>query len=300
MRSNRFRALIVLFFGSLVALFPSPSEASRFAFGYQHENWGTVDLDKNPSPGSSKIGDRHLRFDMATTEWYLEEPGFLFSLIAGVAQNEANEVNARNEAIRKGEHTYTWSYATPPPIPDGRWFRWGYAAGRTVGAEGDSNVVFLYRRYDANIVMAPKLIGNSDFYWMLGSTLSGTSVRIYQRGEGPSDDWSYMDTPIDAYFGWQPRVFPYLMLEGLAGVDLIDLLGPAILGWENYSPFWTAGGKATLGVDWFTVYTSFLRKQDPLWGGGKYNRRYVGNWLTFGARLDIGNIFFRLLGGGKP
>lgn len=285
---------------ALLLLSALPSDASRFALGYQREYWGKVDLERNPNPGQpqSKLGNRHLVFHIdGIDNWYLEEPGFIFSLIAGMAQTKANEVEARNEAIRKGNLTYRWAYATPPPIPTGRWFRWGYSSARKVGAENDSTAVFLYRRYDMNLVTAPRLIGKTDFYWMIGARMSGTSLRIYPKGQRPGDDWSFADTPLDLYLGWQPSAFPWLMLDVFAGYDLIDLVTTAFVGYDNYSSGYSAGGKATLGVDWFTVYCSFMHKQDPLWGYDSYNRRYKGNWTVFGARLDIGNLFFRLMGG---
>src|SRR5690606_34748581 len=48
------------------------------------------------------------------------------SLIGGMAQTEANEVEARNRAIRERRGSYSHAYGKPHAIPEGRWFRWGY------------------------------------------------------------------------------------------------------------------------------------------------------------------------------
>jgi len=296
----------------------APTEASRFALGYQREYWGEVDLDMSRNPDhrySGKAGTHHLVFSpTGMNNWYLEEPGFIMSLIGGMAQTEANEVEARNQAVREKRGTYSYAYGNPPPIPEGRWYRWGYTSGRWQGAEvesrvrngpnvksEDSDLTFLYRRYDANIIMAPQMIGGTDFYWMLGSTLSGTSLKIYQGGTGAdgADDYSFMDTPLNLHMGWQPAVFPWLMLEGMAGYDFIDLLGPLILGWDNYSHGYLFGGKASLGTDWLSIYYDFKHKQDPLYDYGSYSRRYKGNWSVMGIRLDLGNLFFNLMDGNR-
>ena len=76
-----------------------------------------------------------------------------------MARTEANEVEARNRAIREGRGTYTYAYGQPPPIPEGRWFRWGYTSGRWKGADTerrgpetkDDALTFLYRRYDGGL-----------------------------------------------------------------------------------------------------------------------------------------------------
>lgn len=305
--------LLVLFMGLL-----APAGASRFALGYHREYWGEVDLDLSQNPDrrySDKPGVHHLVFSPeGMNNWFLEEPGFIMSLIGGMAQTEANEVEARNQAIREKRGTYAYAYGKPPPIPEGRWFRWGYTSGRWQGAEVERAVLngpnvkteepdltFLYRRYDVNIIMAPRMIGGTDFYWMLGSTMSGTSLKIYEGGSSAdnADDYSYMDTPLNLHMGWQPAIFPWVMLEGMAGYDFIDLLGPLILGWDNYSQGYLFGGKATLGTDWLSVYYDFKHKQDPLYDYGSYSRRYKGNWSVLGVRFDLGNLFFNLMGGNR-
>ena len=313
-------------FAAAAALTVLPATASRFALGTQWESWNNVELDMSKNPGNKsgeKIGYNKIEFDVpGITNYYLEEPGFLFGLIAGVAGSEANEINARNEAIQKGEHVYHWSYAQPPAIPTGRWFRWGYshafADGGTrtfVGLKQsngkDTTVVFKdpklrfdYIRLDANMVTAPQLIGNSDFYYMFGSDFSGTSLKIYGgthpagvTGGDPNqvgDDWSFATTPINLHMGWQPRYFPYLMVEANAGLDFIDPIGNIFVGWKNYTPYSEFGARASLGTDWISVYYDISHEVDPLYDGGEYNRRCTGLWSVFGARLDIGNLFMKL------
>jgi hypothetical protein len=295
----------------------SPVQASRFAIGMQYESWSDADLDITANPGNASDkgpGWNHLSFDLeGMTNYYLEEPGFIFSLIAGAANSEANEVGARNEAMRKGEHTYTWKYATPPPIPEGRWFRWGYTSGYQKGGHReyhtralsngkdslasyyDPGLVLNYHRYDMNMVLAPRLIGNTDFYWMIGSDMSGTSLKIYDKQTQPGDDFSFMATPLNLHLGWQPRLFPYLMLEGNGGVDFIDPAIQAILGYDNYALPYSYGMRATLGVSWFSVYYNLSHQVESLYDGDSYSRRYEGRWSVFGARLDLGNLIFGML-----
>jgi hypothetical protein len=304
---------------ALLAALPSgPAQASSIGMGIQFESWSDVDLgiSTNPKrPSGKAAGWNHLNFELTgMTNYYVEEPGILLSLIAGMAQSEANEVNARNEAIRKGEHTYAWKYATPPPIPEGRWMRWGYTSGYQKGGHReyktsalsngkdslvsryDPTLIVNYHRYDANIVLAPRLIGKTDFYWMIGADISGTSVKIYDSQTNPGDDWSFMSTPINLHLGWQPRAFPYLMLEANGGLDLIDPVGQAILGMKNYTLPYSYGGRATLGLSWFGVYYTWFHQVESLYNYDAYSRAYVGNWSVFGARLDIGNLLFAMFG----
>lgn len=101
MQLNRFLAAAVPCLGAWVALVPTSVEASLFAVGYQREHWGAVDLEKNPALG------------------------FLFSLIAGMAQTEANEVEARNEAIPKGSGAYRWGEDKYNRCYVGNWIQYG-------------------------------------------------------------------------------------------------------------------------------------------------------------------------------
>jgi hypothetical protein len=317
-----------------LAALAAPASASRFAIGTQWESWNNVEVEMSKNPGnknSDKLGNQKLEFDVGgITNYYLEEPGFIFSLIAGMAGSEANEVNARNEAIKKGDHVYHWSYAEPPPIPTGRWFRWGYShafasggtrtfhamkaagGGDTVVTYKDPDLRFDYIRLDANMVTAPRLIGNSDFYWMVGSDFSGTSLKIYGgspvskngvpstdiigggNGQQPGDDWSFATTPLNLHMGWQPSFFPYLMIEANGGIDFIDPIGNLFLGFKNYTPYSEFGAHASLGTDWLSVYYDISHEVDPLYDGGAYSRRYTGLWSVFGTRLDIGNLFMKL------
>lgn len=303
---------------ALLILSALSAHASRFAIGTQFENWQNVDLDVSKNPAhtdqmENKLGYDHLEFDVGgLTNYYLEEPGFIMSLIAGAANNNAAEVNARNEAIRKGDHIYHWTYAEPPPVPDGRWFRWGYTHGFASGAKRtyprkalsngkdtvysffDPTLRLDYIRFDVNMVTAPKMIGHSDFYWMLGSDFSGTSLKIYAGGAAPGDDWSFATTPLNLHMGWQPSFFPYLMLEGNAGVDIIDPIGNLFTGFKNYTPYSKFGARASLGTDWLTFYYDISHEVDPLYDDAEYNRRYSGLWSVFGIRLDIGNLFMKM------
>lgn len=299
-----------------IGLVAQPAEASRFATGMQIENWSDVDLDLSQNPKNSsfgKAGFSGLEFDVGPmVNYYLEEPGFIFSMISGMANTEANEVAARNEAIRKGELSYTWEYAKPAPVPEGRWFRWGYTRAFADGAHRtyktrslanggdttisgyDPNVRFRYLRLDMNIVTAPQMIGASDFYWMMSADISGTSMLIYLDGQQPGDDWSFMSTPFNLHLGWNPRVFPYLMLETHGGIDIIDPIANLFVGFKNYTPYSKLGMRATLGTDWISVYGDFSHQVDPLYDLGEYNRRYNGYWTVYGTRIDLGNLFMKL------
>jgi hypothetical protein len=301
---------------AMVGFLAVPAEASRFATGMQIENWSDVDLDisQNPKNNSSeKIGFSGLEFDVGPmVNYYLEEPGFIFSMMSGMANTEANEVAARNEAIRKGEGTYTWEYAKPAPVPDGRWFRWGYSRAFADGAHRtykgkslangrdttfslyDPDIRMRYLRLDMNIVTAPQMIGASDFYWMMSADISGTSMKIYADGQQPGDDWSFMSTPFNLHLGWNPKLFPYLMLETHGGIDIIDPIANLFVGFENYTPYSKLGLRATLGTDWISVYGDFSHQVDPLWDYGEYNRRYNGYWTVYGTRIDLGNLFAKL------
>ncbi len=303
-------------FASVLIILSVPAQASRFAIGTQWESWNNVEVDGSKDPGNKydpKLGEQKIEFDVpGITNYYLEEPGFIFSLIAGAANSEANEINARNEALKKGEHVYHWSYAEPPPIPEGRWFRWGYshafADGGTrtfrthalkdgkdsVATFKDPKLRFDYIRFDMNLVTAPRLIGNSDFYWMMGSDLGGTSLKIYGGGTNPGDDWSFATTSLNLHMGWQPSFFPYLMLGGTAGIDIIDPIGNLFVGFKNYTPYSKFGAHASLGTDWISAYYDLSHEVDPLYDGGAYNRRYSGIWSVFGVRLDLGNLFMKM------
>lgn len=312
----RRRGFAAVFAMASIGLLAIPADASRFATGMQIENWSDVDLDLSQNPKNNsdeKIGFSGLEFDVGpVVNYYLEEPGFIFSLISGMANTEANEVTARNEAIRKGEGTYTWEYAKPAPVPEGRWFRWGYSRafadgatrtykGRSLANGKDSMITLYdpkirmrYLRLDMNIVTAPQMIGTSDFYWMMGADISGTSMKIYADGQQPGDDWSFMSTPFNLHLGWNPKVFPYLMLETHGGIDIIDPIANLFVGFKNYTPYSKLGLRATLGTDWISVYGDFSHQVDPLWDYGEYNRRYNGYWTVYGTRVDLGNLFMKL------
>ena len=301
---------------SLLAL---PATASQIATGMQYESWKNVDLDLSKNPAhkndmESKIGFNHLEFDMdGMVNYYIEEPGLIFGLISGLAGNEAAEINARNEAIQKGEHVYHWNYVQPPSIPQGRWFRWGYTHGFASGgkrvyhrlklSDGKDSLVnkfdptlrLDYIRIDANHVTAPNIIGNSDFFWMIGSDFSGTSMKIYGSGVRPGDDWSFATMPLNLHMGWQPSVFPYLMVDVNGGIDILDPIGNLFLGFKNYVPYSEFGMRASLGTDWLTFYYDISHQVDPLWDYDEYNRRYTGLWSVFGTRLDIGNLIIKML-----
>lgn len=305
---------LAVFFLILTALV-CQSKASRLAAGMQLESWKNVDLNVSENPAhkedmENKIGYNHIEFDVdGLVNYYIEEPGFLYSLIAGAANNNAAEVNARNEAIRKGDHVYSWSYAQPPAIPEGRWFRWGYTHGfasggkrtyprralsngkDTVYSYNDPDLRLDYIRFDMNLVTAPRMIKQSDFYWMLGSDFSGTSLKIYGKNVNPGDDWSFITIPLNLHIGWQPSIFPYLMLEANGGLDFIDPIGNLFTGFKNYTPYSEFGMRASLGTNWITFYYDLSHQVDPLWDNDEYNRRYSGIWSVMGVRLDIGNLF---------
>jgi hypothetical protein len=305
----------------LVTLFPIlfalPATASRFAVGMQLESWKNVEIDvsKNPRHKTDMRGHpdfNHLEFEIdGLKNYYVEEPGFLFMVFAGKANNDAAKTNARNEAIQKGEHFYHWNYVQPPAIPDARWFRWGYTHGFASGGKRtfhdpavsngkdttysffDKGLRLDYIRFDGNMITAPSLIGNTDFYWMVGSDLSYTSIKIYAKDLKPDNDGSFLTMPLNLHMGWQPKFFPFLMLEGNAGLDVIDPVALFFTGFKNYTPYSEFGMRASLGTDWITCYYDLSHQVDPIWDFDEYNRRYTGIWSVIGIRLDIGNLIMR-------
>ena len=306
----------ILLAAVLLCGLPDPAAASRFAAGTNLE-WWNADFDISMDPPSDKEWSYgHVVFSVPLTTYYLEEPGFLFSLISASAQTEANELKAREEAVREGRSVYSYAYAQPAPIPTGRWFRWGFASG-----EGEGGTVEQYvsrnstgkmdslhsreepglrikvLRLDANLVTAPRLIRGSDFYWMVGSDMHGQSVKFNILSGGTLSesniDWSFFSAPLNLHLGWNPAWFAWLMVEGRAGYDFIDPVGQLFFGFENYSQPYNFGAKATLGTDWISAYYSWGLRQEPVYNGA-YNRRYRGQWNVIGARLDIGNLFAKI------
>lgn len=287
--------------------------ASPLAIGYQKENWTNVDLDASTNPrwpASKESGFGHLKFDVKDiTTWYLEEPGIIFGALAGMTGTEANRINARNEAIRKGELSYTYNYASPPPIPTGRWNRWSYSTGSAVGVSVedpvtkamvfDKDLKVDYMRLNMDIVTGPMPFGGQ-FYWMPSFDLSGRSLRFYKGNTPKGTDFSTFTVPMNLHLGWQPTFFPYLTLEAKAGWDWISwALLSAAAGANggavnNYTHGYNYGIMASVGVDWIQAYYRWSKAVDPLWNFDTYARRYEGNQDYLGVRLDLGNIIARL------
>jgi len=298
----------------LAAALATPAMATQWAIGMQKENWTGVDLQKSPNPNgnyapSKEDGFNHLQFDIKDiTTYYLEEPGLIFGAISGMANTEANRINARNEAIRKGELSYTYQYASPAPIPEGRWNRWSYSTATGSGAQvedlvtgamkWDPAVKFEYLKINMDIVTGPNLIGDSGFYWMPSADIMGRSLKIFRTRA--ASDFSCFSVPFNFHLGWQPKFFPWLRVEGKAGWDFVSwglfaiAASDAKDGLKNYSHGYQYGGRATLGVDWIEAYFDWKHSVEPLWGYSGYARKYEGNTDAIGARLDIGLLLYKL------
>ncbi len=289
------------------------AQASPFAIGYQKENWTNVDLDisTNPKwPATKEIGFGHLKFDVKDiTTYYLEEPGLIFGAISGMGQTEANRISARNEAIRKGELSYTYKYASPPPIPTGRWNRWSYSTGSATGVAiedpvtkamvFDPTVKVDYMRLNMDIVTGPNTFGGQ-FYWMPSFDLSGRSLKFYRGNGAKGTDFSTFTVPMNLHLGWQPSFLPYLTLEGKAGWDWVSWALLSIAAGsdggslKNYTHGYNYGAMASFGLDWIQVYYRWSKSVDPLWNFNGFARRYEGVQDYMGVRLDLGNIIARL------
>jgi len=301
--------------------FSAASHASQWGLGMMKESWTNVDLDAsaNPKwPSDKEPGWSHLKFSIPDiTTYFLDEPGLIFGTISGMAETEANRINARNQAVKDGSLTYSYAYGQPAPIPTGRWNRWQWATGKSQGAMAnvsggaasyDPNITFEYLRINMDIITAPVPFGDSGFYWMPSGEIYGRSLKIYgatpgrytNAPSGPASDFSTLGVPFNFHLGYQPKFFPWFQIEGQAGWDFVSwgLFALASMdakdGMKNYTHGIDYGGTASLGVDWFNIFYRYAHRVEPLWSYEGYARRYEGDMTSIGARLDLGVALYRL------
>lgn len=290
------RFIGVLILGLLTGL---PLTASPWGVGLQSESWSQVDLDAsaNPKyPPSKEPGFEHLKLQVpGITTWYLEEPGFLFGLISGAAETEANEAQARDQARRDGSLTYSWAYGQPAPLPEGRWNRWSISTGQG-SVDGRPELLVEYLRINMDIVTAPSPFLLPGAYWMPSAEISGRSVKIRPRQGTTGFDFSTLAVPFFFHAGYQAPLFPWVTVEARAGWDFVSwgLFSLAALsekgGLQNYTHGTALGFKATFGTSWIGGYVDVSSRTEPLWNFSGYARRYAGTLWVAGVRIDIVNL----------
>ncbi len=268
----------------------SVSAMSPYAVGYQWESYNDVrykkDAGQNPTyhPAVNDVYE----FDRLSG-WVVEEPGVIIGLITGVYGTKANEIEARNKAIRERELMYRYAYARPPEMPTSRWWRWAWITGEG-RVRGDSVQTAYYNRIDAHIVMTPRLLTESGIYWMPSSSISFTWVKLGQNKSSADHTFGPMTLPLNLHLGWQPSFFPWLMVEGQGGWDFLQWGLASLAHTEGYTQGWNYGGKVSLGTNWVSLYHQRLESNQPT-----YNTRKEGGWgevrgshAITGIRLDLG------------
>lgn len=274
----------------------SPASAiTPYALGYQWESWSDVRYKK----GAGENTFTHPAIDERVSftglrGWTLEEPGLIFGAVSAVYGTEAEIIEARNKAIRNRERLFRWKYATPPEIPSYRWWRWSYMSSDGT-VDSDSTKAIRMSRLDAHIVMAPRLIGDLGAYWMLSAPISFTFMDYGDKcGQNlcNADKPGPMATPMVFHLGYQPPVFPWLMLEGFGGWDFLQWGLAALVHTEGYTQGWLYGGKASLGTNWLSFYYQYHESNQPT-----YSSKKEGGWGFFrgshsvaGVRVDLGEL----------
>jgi hypothetical protein len=321
----------------LIGLFHPTHAQSPFALGYQ---WQTY----NPNYYPFKNENQYARYSLDNIRGFvLEEPGILFGAISAVYGTEANRIEARNKAIRDRENVFSYTYAEPPEMPSYRWWRWSYVSGSTQGVEyitptqifdrievqpdGTNRVIFRdssivrndslanvsYYRLDFNIVMAPQLLTDWGLYWMPSAALyvSETKLNPSYVFSNVYNDWHEskynlgpLSTNLLFHLGYQPDFFPWLMVEGNAGLDFVQWGLAALTDAENYKPSYRYGFKGILGTRWLQFYYNWDFLAESIWG--KRTRKFEGapieGWsqargvmTSFGFRFDVGMLLFDVL-----
>lgn len=326
----------VFVFIQLFLFFASPVQAqSPFGVGYQ---WQTFKPKVYPFEGN----DTYIQYELNNIRGFIiDEPGIIMGAISAVYGTEANRIQARNEAIRERELIYRYELAKPMEMPSWRWWRWSYVKGSSTGVTyvksglhtthehlpgggfetitRDTTLVYIdslaevsYYRLDFNIITSPRLIGNSGIYWMPSAALNVSETKL-----NPSYDievvklgWHEskfrpgpLSTNLLFHLGYQPTVFPWLMVEGNGGLDFIQWGLAALMHTENFKPSYRYGLRIILGTDWLQLFYSYDYITEASYG--KTTRsianaptegwsRIHGHMGTTGFRVDLGVLLYKL------
>ena len=334
---NFVKFVSVFIFSLLLLFFTSSIKAqSPFGIGYQ---WQTFKPTVYPFEGN----DVYATYNLDNIRgFFLDEPGIIMGALSAVYGTEANKIQARNKAIREGELMYRYELAKPMEMASWRWWRWSYVRGSSLGVQYHSketitsyevtpeggfepftrDTVFIfndslgevsYYRVDFNIVTSPRLIGNSGLYWMPSAALNFSETKlnpsyVAQFVELGWHESKFRPGPLSTnlllHVGYQPSIFPWLMVEGNGGVDFIQWGLAALLHTENFKPSYRYGVKIMLGTDWLQLFYNYDYITEAAYG--KTTRTTIANaptegWSrihghmgTTGFRVDLGALLYKL------
>lgn len=327
--SSAIICLPFLFFTSLL------TAQSPFGVGYQ---WQTFKPTVYPFEGN----DTYVKYELTNIRGiFIDEPGIIMGALSAVYGTEANRIQARNEAIRERELVYRYELAKPMEMPSWRWWRWSYLRGSGIGVEyhsretitsyepspgggfepvtrdtifilNDSLAEISYYRVDFNIITSPRLIGNSGIYWMPSAALNFSETNlnpsyVVQFNELRWHESKFRPGPLSTnlllHLGYQPTVFPWLMVEGNGGLDIIQWGLAALIHTENFKPSYRYGLRIILGTDWLQLFYSYDYITEASYG--KTTRsianaptegwsRIHGHMGTTGFRVDLGVLLYKL------